>query len=159
MEIISREEARVKGLKRYFTGEPCKNDHTAERLVSDKTCTECARLKRIRNADGMKKYQIEWYKKNRERVLQQQKKYSKENRDKCNEKCRRWNKANPERRKEIERRSENKRRDKRREERNRRRKEDLSYLLKERYRDPPSKRAASCAVSSITMALPLAVPS
>ena len=45
MEIISRQEAQAKGLKRYFTGEPCKNGHVAERQTSNSTCMECARFK------------------------------------------------------------------------------------------------------------------
>ena len=34
MKIISYQEAKAKGLKRYFTGEPCINGHISERLVS-----------------------------------------------------------------------------------------------------------------------------
>ena len=41
MEIISSQEAREQGLKRYFTGLVCKNGHTSERLVSNKTCCAC----------------------------------------------------------------------------------------------------------------------
>lgn len=44
MEIITREEARAKGLKRFFTGMPCKNGHIAERYVASKTvCVQCLR--------------------------------------------------------------------------------------------------------------------
>lgn len=39
--IISREEARAQGLKRFFTGDPCRNGHVAERLVSNGFCREC----------------------------------------------------------------------------------------------------------------------
>lgn len=39
---IGRKEAIALGLKRYFTGKPCKNGHTAERLVSNMGCLECA---------------------------------------------------------------------------------------------------------------------
>ena len=42
MEIISREESVSKGLKRYFTGKPCKRGHISERYVSSPTCTACA---------------------------------------------------------------------------------------------------------------------
>ena len=41
MELISRKEAREQGLTRYFTGKPCKNGHTSERFVSNKTCCAC----------------------------------------------------------------------------------------------------------------------
>ena len=41
MEIISRKEAKEKGLKRYFTGKPCPNGHISERLVSNHGCIRC----------------------------------------------------------------------------------------------------------------------
>jgi hypothetical protein len=44
MQIIGRDEARKRGLKRYFTGEPCLHGHIAERWVSTKDCVECNRL-------------------------------------------------------------------------------------------------------------------
>jgi hypothetical protein len=34
LPIISREEARQKGLKRFFTGKPCKHGHVCERRVA-----------------------------------------------------------------------------------------------------------------------------
>lgn len=40
--LITRAEARVKGLKRYFTGKPCVNGHTSERQVSSGDCLSCA---------------------------------------------------------------------------------------------------------------------
>ena len=42
-EIITRADAIAKGLKRYFTGLPCKRGHVCERVVSTKTCVECKR--------------------------------------------------------------------------------------------------------------------
>ena len=44
MEIISRQEAISRGLKRYFTGKPCNHGHIAERIVSNSRCFECARI-------------------------------------------------------------------------------------------------------------------
>ena len=38
MEIITRKQAQQQGLKRYFTGKPCKNEGVAERLVSNNAC-------------------------------------------------------------------------------------------------------------------------
>ena len=40
--IISRAEARALGLKRFFTGKPCKRGHIAEHYVRGGTCRECA---------------------------------------------------------------------------------------------------------------------
>jgi hypothetical protein len=42
METISRAEAKAKGLKRYFTGKPCKHGHVAERYIAGR-CIECYR--------------------------------------------------------------------------------------------------------------------
>ena len=41
MNIISRQDAIAKGLKRYFTGKPCKHGHVAERFVGSRVCTAC----------------------------------------------------------------------------------------------------------------------
>ena len=40
-EIISRKEARARGLKRYFTGKVCPHGHTSGRLVSNSYCIAC----------------------------------------------------------------------------------------------------------------------
>lgn len=34
--------------KRYFTGNPCKNGHVVERLISNRGCIECARVKKLK---------------------------------------------------------------------------------------------------------------
>ncbi|QJB21871.1 endonuclease VII [Xanthomonas phage FoX2] len=43
-DVISRAEAKAQGLKRYFTGKPCKRGHVVERLVSG-DCVECIRAR------------------------------------------------------------------------------------------------------------------
>ena len=47
-KIILRKEAKVKGLKRYFTGKPCINGHIAERQTSGGSCFHCRRDKLAR---------------------------------------------------------------------------------------------------------------
>ncbi len=47
-QIIGREVARAQGLKRFFTGEPCKRGHVAERQCCNRHCVECER-ERTRN--------------------------------------------------------------------------------------------------------------
>jgi ribosomal protein L28 len=42
-EKITRAEAQAKGLKRYFTGEPCKNGHVAEWSTNQGKCLQCIR--------------------------------------------------------------------------------------------------------------------
>lgn len=41
LNTISRSEASEKGLKRYFTGEPCRNGHVCERRTNSMHCLEC----------------------------------------------------------------------------------------------------------------------
>ena len=45
MDIISRKESLIKGLKKYFTGKLCKNGHLSERYSKDGVCCECGRIK------------------------------------------------------------------------------------------------------------------
>jgi hypothetical protein len=40
-QIIGRKEARDRGLTTYFTGEPCRNGHVAERYCSTCNCVVC----------------------------------------------------------------------------------------------------------------------
>lgn len=42
--IISRKDALAQGLKRYYTGKPCKHGHVAERILSIRTCATCHAL-------------------------------------------------------------------------------------------------------------------
>ena len=37
----------VSTINRYFTGNPCKNGHIAERLISNRACIECLRLRKL----------------------------------------------------------------------------------------------------------------
>jgi len=64
MKIVSRKEARIQGLPRYFTGIPCKKNHITEIRVCDNKCFECAKL-----------YDREYKKKNRERIRERDKIY------------------------------------------------------------------------------------
>ena len=41
--VITRKEAQAQGLKRYYTGKPCKHGHVAERFLSTRTCVTCHR--------------------------------------------------------------------------------------------------------------------
>lgn len=44
-KIVSRASAIADGSKNYFTGKPCKHGHISERIVSNKNCRECYRLR------------------------------------------------------------------------------------------------------------------
>lgn len=41
MEIISRQDAITRRLRKYFTGVPCKREHLAERYTQTANCIEC----------------------------------------------------------------------------------------------------------------------
>jgi hypothetical protein len=60
---ITRNEARARGLARFFTGRPCIHQHLAERLVSSGQCIVCHRAKvhRAQRRGGAR------YERNRER--------------------------------------------------------------------------------------------
>jgi hypothetical protein len=41
MKIVLRQQAIEQKLTRYYTGEPCKHGHVAEKRTSNRTCIEC----------------------------------------------------------------------------------------------------------------------
>lgn len=59
--VISRKEARGLDLKRYYTGEPCKNGHCSERLVSNCGCVDCANARNLTPEVKLRK--SAWHKK------------------------------------------------------------------------------------------------
>ena len=108
MEIISRKEAMDRGLKRYFTGNPCKHGHVSERQTSKGVCVSC-KIKwekqnlnyyksywakpenRERRRKSIEKYNHSekrlhfwsaYYAKNKERIIQYQREYAKTNKEK-----------------------------------------------------------------------------
>lgn len=79
--IISRADARAQGLKRYFTGNPCKRGHVVERQVSNLTCIGCDRDQHRANRPFIDKS------KERDRLRA----WSAENREKVNARSRAFN--------------------------------------------------------------------
>src|SRR5690606_24932906 len=77
MQVISRLEARSRGLNRYFTGKPCCSGHLAERIVSNRECVSCRRAKDLK------------------RVVAQQRRWRAANPTKARELRRRWESKNP----------------------------------------------------------------
>lgn len=123
MNIISRKEAKKKGLAHYFTGKPCKHGHISKRRVSNSTCFEC-HLKTNKNwREANPRYMGEWYLDNKEyalakrgerylekrdEILARCKQYRDSNRDKVSASWLRWSKENPEAFRKIQRRYERK---------------------------------------------------
>ena len=126
-KIILLPQARLLGLKRYFTGKPCKHGHVAERRVNSGDCYECKlnndkkriaanpqaeadRRRANRNAhlDDYNAKVRKWRAENPERI----KKYARTSKEKNPEKHReqsyrktlKWKVKNPDRVKEINRR-------------------------------------------------------
>jgi 5-methylcytosine-specific restriction endonuclease McrA len=121
-QIITRAEAKARGLKRYFTGKPCKHLHVVERLVSSGGCLVCAarlladwrrtrvaHIKAYAAASYAKRsvdpeYQernrqkaTAWYAANTERGKANVRAYRVINQEKCAAVSRRWASENPDR--------------------------------------------------------------
>lgn len=87
MQIIARKDAKRLGLKRYFTGKPCRNGHICERGVSTGHCMICNLARVKANYDPAKKSKY-----NKQIYLASPEKYR--------QRCRDWHARNRERRKE-----------------------------------------------------------
>jgi hypothetical protein len=63
-KITTRDEARVRGLKSYFTGKACIHGHLAERRITTGVCIECDRIRaatyRKKNRERIRAYLGEW---------------------------------------------------------------------------------------------------
>ena len=89
MKIISRKEALEQGLKRYFTGKPCKNGHVASRTLNG-NCFECKNQQtkewlKNRSEESKEKNKaraIEYRQQNKEKLLKRENDYREKNRDK-----------------------------------------------------------------------------
>ncbi len=104
--IISRKDAQASGLKRYFTGKPCRSGHVSERYLWG-GCVECHRLRdalperralhrktdiawRKENPDRVSAKNRAQYLKNREKRLADQAAYREANPEKVRETNRKW---------------------------------------------------------------------
>jgi|ERR1035437_2282320 hypothetical protein len=104
-EIISRQEAKEKCLKRYFTGLLCKHGHIAERITANGCCLICSKdIETRHRQNNPEKFREKW--RNYERVAsphriaqksRANKKYAAANRGKIDKRINQWKKDNPER--------------------------------------------------------------
>lgn len=88
-EIISRAEARARGLKRYFPGSECKYGHVSERLVSSGVCIIC-------RADIEKRYNASHPEKLKAKRRSQAARHRAENPDRIKKNQKNWRNQNPE---------------------------------------------------------------
>jgi len=136
-KIISRAQAKAQGLKRYFTGKPCKWGHIVERFV-DGNCVQCRYDQnekwRRRNLDKKRELERDWRKRNAAKVNKRGREYQREwrlrNIEAARERDRAYYKANPERGREAT----NRWRDKNR--------EAARAANSQWYKDNPDKRRA-----------------
>lgn len=72
MQIVSKNEAKLLGLKRYFTGSPCRRGHIVERLATTNDCIECLKDRQARwntaNAERINARSQQWYAANKEQA-------------------------------------------------------------------------------------------
>lgn len=90
MKKISRAEAQRQGLKRYFTGKPCKHGHVSKRVTVNGDCYECLKLRmKIRRQQKAELLNEQ----HRQRYADDPQSYL--------ERAERWRCANPEKRRAI----------------------------------------------------------
>jgi hypothetical protein len=85
-DIIGRDEAKALGLKRYFTGKPCKHGHVAERYAGG-PCVECIREQR-------REWRAANLEKAREKDRERTRKHRAADPERVRENWRRWRAAN-----------------------------------------------------------------
>lgn len=87
MQIVSRQEAKERGLTRYFTGKPCKHGHVDEKYVVNGSCVVCTVCATQRHQDKMpegllREYNKARYSKGRDRFVAYSREYKSNNRPK-----------------------------------------------------------------------------
>lgn len=85
MKIITRAEAKALGLKRYFTGVPCKRGHIAERSTSKSMCWACKaednRLATAKDPEAIRARRHAHYLENYEQINARNKAYAEAHRE------------------------------------------------------------------------------
>jgi hypothetical protein len=85
MNIITRKEAKEQGLVRYFTGNPCKHGHLAEKITSNGNCSVCLRSHTDKwkktNPEKSKNIKKRTYQKNKEKISNKTKLYIEQNKE------------------------------------------------------------------------------
>jgi hypothetical protein len=57
--LISREEAKRQGRKRFYTGKPCKHGHISERYTKSNSCAECVKSRLLKARQNSKHLTIQ----------------------------------------------------------------------------------------------------
>lgn len=72
MKIITKADATHQGLKRYFTGNPCRKGHVSERDIRGK-CLSCSKIVNERRKKDKNKQAKEWRDKNKDKCKENSK--------------------------------------------------------------------------------------
>lgn len=84
MDLISKQAAMSVGANRYFTGQPCKHGHVAERFVSSRCCIDC-----------LKERSAAWRKSNPDKCAAMRHNWAEQNPERNAQIKAAWNKAHP----------------------------------------------------------------
>ena len=94
MNKITKEKAKEKGQKWYYTGIPCQKGHIDKRYVNTGICYECKRSLNKKynhnNPETLQKISKKSYNKNRNKNLEYSKNWAKNNRKRSNEIKQNW---------------------------------------------------------------------
>lgn len=83
LQIVGRDIALARGMKRFYTGAPCKHGHDCERTLAN-SCCECERLRSLRYSTENRDKRKAYASKNRERANVTRSKWAMKNRDTIN---------------------------------------------------------------------------
>ena len=75
MDIVTRKEAKERGLAWYFTGKPCPHGHVAERWASTSRCVVCDRKYREATVEKIRERKRKYREANREKEREASRKY------------------------------------------------------------------------------------
>jgi 5-methylcytosine-specific restriction endonuclease McrA len=90
--IVTWLDAKASGLKRYFSAEPCKHGHIAERFTANRNCCLCARRQfaEYSNRPNGSRTIKEYRERTKEKAAAGQKTWARANPEKCAAKAARW---------------------------------------------------------------------
>lgn len=91
--IITKAEARAKGLKRYFTGKPCKHDHLSEQYIGNGGCVKC-HTKRFTSEENNRRSKM-FNERRPEYAKERSRLYGKNNREQYLKNNKKWRDGNP----------------------------------------------------------------
>jgi len=98
VNVISRKQAKEQGLTRYFTGDPCKHGHIAERMVSNHTCVICVEVNkrryRAKHPERGKNYSKQYNSDHKEQIIAYGKRYRAQNAEVLKQRWKTWYEAN-----------------------------------------------------------------